>query len=226
MGCGSKTADPRFKRIGPNAMRGKGIGAARGRATIQRGELIMARLQVLADSQPTQEGERRGRTRVSDDRSFTWSLDEVAVVGEAVKGAFSNRFEPIIAACTEKCNEHTHETPKGATQMSQTAPHITRYLVRSTQRTIPRARCDNSTTRMTALQRQSRGYVPSPASAEAPARRVPATGRSMSTACPASPPYATAKAHLSARRCIAHSALRLAHPAFSAAAAGCTQAAW
>ena len=208
-------------------MRGKGIGAARGRATIQRGELIMARPQGLADSQPTQEGERRGRTRVSDDRSFTWSLDEVPVVGDAVEGAF-NQFEPIIAACTEKCNEHTHETPKGATQMSQTAPHITRYLVRSTQRTIPRARCDNSTTRMTALQRQSRGYVPSPASAEAPARRVPATGRSMSTACPASPPCATAKSHLAARRCIAHSArpLHLAHPASLAAAAGCTQAAW
>ena len=28
----------RFKRVGPNAMRGRGIGAARGRATIQRGE--------------------------------------------------------------------------------------------------------------------------------------------------------------------------------------------
>lgn len=27
---------PMFKRIGPNAMRGRGIGAARGRATIQR----------------------------------------------------------------------------------------------------------------------------------------------------------------------------------------------
>jgi hypothetical protein len=27
----------RFKRVGPNAMRGRGIGAARGRATIQRG---------------------------------------------------------------------------------------------------------------------------------------------------------------------------------------------
>ncbi|RXK42024.1 hypothetical protein M231_00745 [Tremella mesenterica] len=26
----------RFKRVGPNAMRGRGIGAARGRATIQR----------------------------------------------------------------------------------------------------------------------------------------------------------------------------------------------
>lgn len=29
---------PMFKRVGPNAMRGRGIGAARGRATIQRGE--------------------------------------------------------------------------------------------------------------------------------------------------------------------------------------------
>lgn len=28
---------PMFKRVGPNAMRGRGIGAARGRATIQRG---------------------------------------------------------------------------------------------------------------------------------------------------------------------------------------------
>lgn len=28
----------RFKRVGPNAMRGRGIGAARGRATIQRGK--------------------------------------------------------------------------------------------------------------------------------------------------------------------------------------------
>ncbi|GMK54048.1 hypothetical protein CspeluHIS016_0106340 [Cutaneotrichosporon spelunceum] len=27
---------PMFKRVGPNAMRGRGIGAARGRATIQR----------------------------------------------------------------------------------------------------------------------------------------------------------------------------------------------
>ncbi len=30
----------RFKRVGPNAMRGRGIGAARGRATIMRGKLI------------------------------------------------------------------------------------------------------------------------------------------------------------------------------------------
>jgi hypothetical protein len=30
-------ANNRFKRVGPNAMRGRGIGAARGRATIQRG---------------------------------------------------------------------------------------------------------------------------------------------------------------------------------------------
>lgn len=28
---------PRFKRVGPNAMRGRGIGTARGRATIMRG---------------------------------------------------------------------------------------------------------------------------------------------------------------------------------------------
>lgn len=27
----------RFKRVGPNAMRGRGIGTARGRATIMRG---------------------------------------------------------------------------------------------------------------------------------------------------------------------------------------------
>jgi small nuclear ribonucleoprotein D3 len=30
---------PMFKRVGPNAMKGRGIGAARGRATIMRGEL-------------------------------------------------------------------------------------------------------------------------------------------------------------------------------------------
>jgi hypothetical protein len=30
---------PRFKRVGPNAMRGRGIGTARGRATIMRGLL-------------------------------------------------------------------------------------------------------------------------------------------------------------------------------------------
>jgi hypothetical protein len=29
----------RFKRVGPNAMRGRGIGTARGRATIMRGAL-------------------------------------------------------------------------------------------------------------------------------------------------------------------------------------------
>jgi hypothetical protein len=29
----------RFKRVGPNAMRGRGIGTARGRATIMRGLL-------------------------------------------------------------------------------------------------------------------------------------------------------------------------------------------
>jgi hypothetical protein len=29
--------DIRFKRVGPNAMRGRGIGTARGRATIMRG---------------------------------------------------------------------------------------------------------------------------------------------------------------------------------------------
>jgi hypothetical protein len=31
----------RFKRVGPNAMRGRGIGTARGRATIMRGEIIL-----------------------------------------------------------------------------------------------------------------------------------------------------------------------------------------
>lgn len=30
----------RFKRVGPNAMRGRGIGTARGRATIMRGLLL------------------------------------------------------------------------------------------------------------------------------------------------------------------------------------------
>ena len=30
----------RFKRVGPNAMRGRGIGTARGRATIMRGSSI------------------------------------------------------------------------------------------------------------------------------------------------------------------------------------------
>ena len=30
----------RFKRVGPNAMRGRGIGTARGRATIMRGPLL------------------------------------------------------------------------------------------------------------------------------------------------------------------------------------------
>lgn len=34
---------PMFKRVGPNAMRGRGIGAARGRATIQRGKFCGAR---------------------------------------------------------------------------------------------------------------------------------------------------------------------------------------
>ena len=39
--CGDKlTPDSggRFKRVGPNAMKGRGIGTARGRATIMRGE--------------------------------------------------------------------------------------------------------------------------------------------------------------------------------------------
>lgn len=31
----------RFKRVGPNAMRGRGIGTARGRATIMRGALLV-----------------------------------------------------------------------------------------------------------------------------------------------------------------------------------------
>lgn len=31
---------PMFKRVGPNAMKGRGIGAARGRATIMRGRLL------------------------------------------------------------------------------------------------------------------------------------------------------------------------------------------
>lgn len=31
----------RFKRVGPNAMRGRGIGTARGRATIMRGTLYL-----------------------------------------------------------------------------------------------------------------------------------------------------------------------------------------
>lgn len=32
---------PMFKRIGPNAMKGRGIGSARGRATILRGKLFL-----------------------------------------------------------------------------------------------------------------------------------------------------------------------------------------
>lgn len=36
----------RFKRVGPNAMRGRGIGTARGRATIMRG-LCHIFLQIL-----------------------------------------------------------------------------------------------------------------------------------------------------------------------------------
>jgi small nuclear ribonucleoprotein D3 len=31
----------RFKRVGPNAMRGRGIGTARGRATIMRGTIVL-----------------------------------------------------------------------------------------------------------------------------------------------------------------------------------------
>lgn len=37
----------RFKRVGPNAMKGRGIGTARGRATIMRGE-VYKRLVFLA----------------------------------------------------------------------------------------------------------------------------------------------------------------------------------
>lgn len=40
--------DYRFKRIGPNAMRGRGIGAARGRATIQRGKSLTPHLPFLS----------------------------------------------------------------------------------------------------------------------------------------------------------------------------------
>ena len=36
------TGSPRFKRVGPNAMRGRGIGTARGRATIQRGPILIS----------------------------------------------------------------------------------------------------------------------------------------------------------------------------------------
>lgn len=35
---------PMFKRIGPNAMKGRGIGSARGRATILRGECYFGRI--------------------------------------------------------------------------------------------------------------------------------------------------------------------------------------
>lgn len=42
--------DNRFKRIGPNAMRGRGIGAARGRATIQRGKSSTPCLPSLSHS--------------------------------------------------------------------------------------------------------------------------------------------------------------------------------
>ncbi len=36
----------RFKRVGPNAMKGRGIGTARGRATIMRGTFVIERLPV------------------------------------------------------------------------------------------------------------------------------------------------------------------------------------
>lgn len=41
---------PMFKRVGPNAMRGRGIGAARGRATIQRGKCQLERARTNVES--------------------------------------------------------------------------------------------------------------------------------------------------------------------------------
>jgi hypothetical protein len=56
-------------------MRGRGIGAARGRATIQRGESSIrgtndpcGRAVLTQTPQPTREEERRGQTRVFDDK--------------------------------------------------------------------------------------------------------------------------------------------------------------
>ncbi|KAH7107978.1 small nuclear ribonucleoprotein Sm D3 [Auriculariales sp. MPI-PUGE-AT-0066] len=40
-----------FKRVGPNAMRGRGIGTARGRATIMRGMSCETESRVAVDSQ-------------------------------------------------------------------------------------------------------------------------------------------------------------------------------
>jgi hypothetical protein len=40
----------RFKRVGPNAMRGRGIGTARGRATIMRGAFFFLALSIGDDN--------------------------------------------------------------------------------------------------------------------------------------------------------------------------------
>ena len=50
--CLSSTEFSRFKRVGPNAMRGRGIGTARGRATIMRGTILLVFSDLLHVTDP------------------------------------------------------------------------------------------------------------------------------------------------------------------------------
>ena len=110
----------RFKRVGPNAMRGRGIGAARGRATIQRGESCSwhqcaiygcATLRhshaTLTDMQQTPEGERRGRTRVSDDKRV-WT-----VWLSSMESPLLTVWRCAVGKMYSECRAHVYCAPVG-----------------------------------------------------------------------------------------------------------------
>jgi hypothetical protein len=76
---------------------------------------------------------------VSDDRLLTeLGRQEAELYGETDVEEFVKWFQPIVAACTEKCNEHTHETRHEAQDTTAQASrrHYFAFLVMSSGRPI------------------------------------------------------------------------------------------
>lgn len=150
----------RFKRVGPNAMRGRGIGAARGRATIQRGESCSWHTNVPsadapcygfhfatpADKQQTPEGERRGRTRVSDDKRV-WT-----VWLSSLEGPLLTVWRCAAGKMYSECRAHVYCAPVGwkremAFRYSSFWPVLPLELTRTLITTSPGLHFDHRTSK-------------------------------------------------------------------------------
>jgi hypothetical protein len=95
----------RFKRVGPNAMKGRGIGTARGRATIMRGEFYKHPVsRVRTDSifpangsltlRLTTPGKPQPYDMIPSSSSWTWS--NATTKGYSSVGSRSSRLRPLV----------------------------------------------------------------------------------------------------------------------------------